>query len=247
MTTDIRSSVASLFPPPNVITYNPLAGAGFPVGSPVAQSPSSDPGIVVVAQAGTETSAVVGFATFPGTTNKRCRTQFLGPLTLTTEQWDLITGGSGGLETGAVYYLSTVAGQITTDDVSAVRVGVALGPDTLMIQLGGQTDSASVQTIAAGLVSGIGGAPAFVTNKGFSAFGRNGFNVYELTLDGAPPPDTSCIVLVTLCSMNSENTHPQNVYAQVSSGVVLINFYDTVAAGNVQADFYVTVLDGRSS
>lgn len=60
---------------------------------------------------------------------------------LTTGQWDLVTGGSGGLVRGAVYYLSlAVNGRITTTRPSTTgqlvsRVGVALNGSTLLITL----------------------------------------------------------------------------------------------------------------
>ena len=39
-----------------------------------------------------------------------------GKIKLTVEEWDLITGGSGGLVTGAVYYTSSSdLGKITTN------------------------------------------------------------------------------------------------------------------------------------
>jgi len=37
-----------------------------------------------------------------------------GVLTATTAEWDAVTGGTGGLTPGAIYYLSGTAGQLTT-------------------------------------------------------------------------------------------------------------------------------------
>lgn len=42
-----------------------------------------------------------------------------GRLTLTTAQWDAVTGGSGGLTTGSKYFLSLTTGQLTTTAPSA--------------------------------------------------------------------------------------------------------------------------------
>lgn len=39
--------------------------------------------------------------------------QVEGVVELTTAQWDAVTGGSGGLTPGAIYYVGTTAGQIT--------------------------------------------------------------------------------------------------------------------------------------
>lgn len=69
------------------------------------------------------------------------RVQFSGPLTLTTAQWDAITGGSGGLTTSDAYYLAvggTADGRLTVTRPSGsgdaiVQVGVALNRTTLLL------------------------------------------------------------------------------------------------------------------
>lgn len=61
-----------------------------------------------------------------------------GALTGTTTQWDAITGGSGGLTPGTVYFLSATAGQLTTAVPSTgylSAVGVATSTTTMQIQL----------------------------------------------------------------------------------------------------------------
>lgn len=64
-----------------------------------------------------------------------------GPLTLTTGQWDAITGGSGGLTAGSVYYLDPgTAGLLTLSPTDStgnflVKVGIALSTTTLLIQI----------------------------------------------------------------------------------------------------------------
>lgn len=64
-----------------------------------------------------------------------------GVLAATTGQWDAITGQTGGLTVGAIYYLSpTTAGQLTATAPSAVghfvaRVGKALSETELEITI----------------------------------------------------------------------------------------------------------------
>jgi hypothetical protein len=64
-----------------------------------------------------------------------------GSLTLSTSQWDVVTGQSGGLSPGSRYFLSdTDAGKLTTDTPSSVGsyitpVGRAVTATTLLINL----------------------------------------------------------------------------------------------------------------
>lgn len=53
--------------------------------------------------------------------------QFAGVVALTTGQWDAVTGGSGGLTTGATYYLSTNPGLLTTVAPTTTGYKVQLG------------------------------------------------------------------------------------------------------------------------
>lgn len=62
----------------------------------------------------------------------------VGEVELTTSQWDAVTGQSGGLTPGRVYYLSTVAGHLTTTAPSAggtfrVAVGTAISATRLLL------------------------------------------------------------------------------------------------------------------
>lgn len=80
--------------------------------------------------AGISQAAVV--ATFAAVVNT------VGPIALTTTQWDAVTGQVGGLTPGAQYWLSTTAGQISTASPAAqgefsVQVGKALNTTTLDI------------------------------------------------------------------------------------------------------------------
>lgn len=64
-----------------------------------------------------------------------------GRLAATTAQWDVVTGDSGGLTAGAVYYLDpTTAGNLTTtapttDTEVVVRVGKALSTTVFEISI----------------------------------------------------------------------------------------------------------------
>ncbi len=65
--------------------------------------------------------------------------QYTGPLTATTAQWDAVTGETGGLVAGTVYYLSpTTSGNITLNVPDTVGqyiqpVGIALNTTDLNI------------------------------------------------------------------------------------------------------------------
>jgi hypothetical protein len=130
--------------------YNPVAGTtddhpdGFPAGSPVVQSSSAGQVVPGIADSA-NTASVVGVASIPGVAGEHVLTQFCGPLTLTTAQWDQVTGGSGGLTPRARYYLSAgTEGRITTTAPSSggtfrTQVGVALSTTDLMVQIGATT------------------------------------------------------------------------------------------------------------
>lgn len=134
--------------PTNVLagtTHNPLAGAttghlvSFPIGTPVAPSRLADR-VVVPADAspGANAFSAIGLASTPGIVGDHVVVQSQGVLTLTSSQWDVITGGSGGLTRGLPYYLSsTVRGRLTTSQPLSgnflVRVGIALSATDFLI------------------------------------------------------------------------------------------------------------------
>jgi hypothetical protein len=78
-------------------------------------------------------------ASIPSSTSGVIQTD--GVLSATTEQWDAVTGDSGGLTPGAVYYLSaSTAGQLTTNAPTTagqfvVRIGLALSSTELDISI----------------------------------------------------------------------------------------------------------------
>ncbi len=84
---------------------------------------------------------VIGLVTelVPAGLRNEATVQATGRLTLTTAQWDVVTGQSGGLTPGAPYYVSDEdAGEITTtapSDLNSVvlLVGIALNSVTLLL------------------------------------------------------------------------------------------------------------------
>jgi hypothetical protein len=112
---DESSTTLHLTPVP-ANTYNPVCSVDMAPGTPVAQS-TTVPGEVVPAAAGSaNTAKVIGLVSkFGAVAGKRAFVQFLGPITLTTEEWDAIAGTSGGLAEGVAYYLSATAGQLTSN------------------------------------------------------------------------------------------------------------------------------------
>jgi hypothetical protein len=149
--TEITKKIGSGgLPPSNVLaanTYNPKIGtttahpAGFPPGTPVVQSLLVD-GTVIPGRANdVDTSSLTGLAIMPGVAGDHGLTQFSGVLNLSEAQWDVVTGGSGGLTRGIRYYLSaTTEGRITATPPSdsgtfVAQVGVALSSEDLQIQV----------------------------------------------------------------------------------------------------------------
>ncbi len=129
-------------PPTDGTTYHPIAGEAFPPGTPVCQS-GGDDGTVLSAQADSEdTAAVTGIAVAVGVETSPVLAKYAGPLSLTTTQWDVITGETGGLTRQARYFLSSATkGKLTqtapvTSGEFVTQVGIALSATDLMIQIG---------------------------------------------------------------------------------------------------------------
>ena len=115
--------------------------SSFDLGQPVT---TNSIGEILFAQANAANTAnVLGLIIGPGEgSGNPIEYQYNGPLTLTTEQWDNVTGGSGGLTAGDVYWLSpATAGKITTTKPISggnyqAPIGYATSPTTMMILLG---------------------------------------------------------------------------------------------------------------
>ena len=126
-------------------TYNPeiASGAGdFPICTPVRQSTTLGQGGRVQPASASESNGanLVGLAAATGIEGQSVRVILAGPLEATADQWDAVTGDSGGLVTASPYYVGTTAGTLTTDVLSApgtrvAAVGIALSPTVMMIQI----------------------------------------------------------------------------------------------------------------
>src|SRR5574342_12367 len=167
---------------------------------------------------------------------------------LTTAQWDAVTDQVGGLTPGATYYVSpTTRGHMTTTRPSATgtfttQVGVALDPTTLIVE-----PSMPVRdlVIAAANCNGQAVGSGFIAgHRCFSSFTRNSAGNYSLVLDGNPPPDNDCVVLIT---PRTAFSIPVMYVGAVSGGVVtvLFNSVSATSPGPADANFSIAVIDDR--
>jgi hypothetical protein len=128
-------------PPGNQNTYVPIAdpgGSTIPPGTPVTQS-SADAGTAVPAASSTlRLCSASGLAAAAGLPGRGVPVQFLGPLTLATEQWDQVTAQSGGLTRGEAYYVGSTPGTLFPGRPggNAGLVGVALSSTTMFVRPG---------------------------------------------------------------------------------------------------------------
>jgi hypothetical protein len=131
--------------PLNAHTYNPEIASGvgnFPIGTPLRPATvAGQGGRVQLASASESNGAnLVGLAAGPGVEGQSVRVLLAGPLEATTDQWDAVTGDTGGLVTASPYYVGTTPGTLTTDVLSApgtriAAVGIALSPTVMMVQI----------------------------------------------------------------------------------------------------------------
>ena len=142
------SPVAGGRQPGNATTYNPVAGASFPPGTPVRQDLAHDDTVLPGQASSIETTIVTGLAVSSGVApfgqrTSRVLVQYVGPLTLSVDQWDEITGDEGGLIRGVPYFLSaavpdkltTIAPYTSGGNTFDAPIGVALSATTLNILL----------------------------------------------------------------------------------------------------------------
>lgn len=127
-------------PPGNQNTYIPTAGQFILPGSSVTQSTSAA-GTVIPTTSSAHSLArcsSTGLAAAAGATGRGVPIQFLGPLTLTTAQWDAITGQHGGLSRGQAYYVGSGSGTLVQgrppSDIGLI--GVALSATTMFVRPG---------------------------------------------------------------------------------------------------------------
>lgn len=134
--------------PGNVNTFTSTVGSNgfssqdFPVGSPVCASATVSDTVIKARANVLATSKVAGVAAAAGVVGNPTRIQYAGPLELTEDEWDDITGDSGGLTRGSPYYLAQGfgSGQLRTSFPSSgnflVPVGIALSSTVLLVQIG---------------------------------------------------------------------------------------------------------------
>lgn len=96
--------------PSTSVQWTAPAAIDMPAGTPVQLKD----GQVGPAQATTSVAdaTVVGVLVADVLASATATVQSQGPLTLTTAQWDAVTGGSGGLAANVTYYLSTTPGEL---------------------------------------------------------------------------------------------------------------------------------------
>lgn len=99
----------------------------------------------------------------------------VGKATLTTGQWDAVTGDVGGLTAGDYYWLSSTAGGLTrTQPTSGIaqRVGVALSTTVLLVTIGEaiEVSTAGILSTLLGMRRSIGAAETVTVPAGYSAY-----------------------------------------------------------------------------
>jgi hypothetical protein len=174
--------------PSNPNSYNPLAGTFFPPGTPVRQDQFHDDTVLPGRADSLDTTIVTGFAVHAGVgstlsvnlgvgpsplRSNRVLVQYIGPLTLTVDQWAEVTGNPQGLIRDQPYFLSaTDLGKLTTtaptgDNVFVAPVGVGVSPTTLFILL-------SFPSFNGGLFLGLQGKTGTATAPAGNASGKAG-------------------------------------------------------------------------
>lgn len=113
-------------------------------GTPTIPSGTS----LAYASAGALATAITNGLVVPGRGNF-ITVQSEGVVKLTTEEWDVIAGTSGGLATGQSYYVSDTGGRLNTYAQLALAhglyialVGLALSATELQLQLSGASPAA---------------------------------------------------------------------------------------------------------
>lgn len=114
------------------------ADLSIDVGQPVRPTGNNPNNVLYSDASNSDTSFVMGLAATAseklGYRGGHVDIQYAGPLTLTTAQWDRVTGQTGGLTPGSLYYLSNTAGMIgTSPGDNIVQVGRAMSETTMQI------------------------------------------------------------------------------------------------------------------
>lgn len=128
-------------PQPN--TINPVVTGTVSPGTPLYALADGTQG-PARANSGT-TGYCVGLSLEPASTGERTRSRYLGPVTLTAEQWAAVTAAATTLTVGAPYYVSQgVAGLLTAVKPGSgliTLVGVASSPLCLVVNPSSHTAS----------------------------------------------------------------------------------------------------------
>jgi len=136
--TDVTTR-AGANPPGNGTTYNAIAGTTFLIGTPVVQDPST-PSVLPGQATNAVASRVVGLAAGAGVEGGPVPVQYAGPLQLTVAQWDALTGDTGGLIRGELYFLDVALGKLSVNPPVAggqfvVAVGMASAATELIVNI----------------------------------------------------------------------------------------------------------------
>lgn len=114
----------------------------FPICTPLRQSAESGQGGLVMpaSAAAVNGGNIVGLAASTGIVGQPVQVIFAGPLEATTDQWDEVTGDTGGLVTASPYYVGIATGTLSSTapvnpGTHVVAVGIALSPTAMMIQI----------------------------------------------------------------------------------------------------------------
>jgi len=119
-------------------TFAPTAGVALTAGTPVSINASN--GEAVKAQGSSAALAnCAGLVRAPASAGDRAVCQYGDVLELTAEQWDAVTGGSGGLTPNARYYVSAATAGLLTDTAPVGEgtfvspVGLALSATEMLV------------------------------------------------------------------------------------------------------------------
>lgn len=128
-------------------TSRPVVVTGstaFPKGTPVRPN-GITAGVVTTSEAnGLSSAATIGLLTSAvDASNRDSSAQYAGIVEMTTAEWDAVTGDTGGLALGVLYYVSsTVTGKISSTRTGVSNrcitlLGIALSPTELQLQICG--------------------------------------------------------------------------------------------------------------
>lgn len=123
----------SLLPAPNSLTLSNGSSIDLPICGPVCISAADT---AEVANAETLPNAI-GLVGEPILMGENGAVQTDGKITATTAEWDAVTGQTGGLTPGSVYYLGAIGGLTVTPVITGylTRLGIAVNSTDLEIKI----------------------------------------------------------------------------------------------------------------